>query len=53
MKPVSFVSLVLTTLVLFVILDDPSFYFLRSCACVDEATFGGDAWAWNDWDSSP
>ena len=28
------------------------FYFLRICLCVDEATFGSDARAWNDWDSS-
>ena len=53
MKPVSFVSLVLTTLGLFVILEGPSFYFLRSCVCVDEATFGVDARAWPDRDSPP
>ena len=28
---------------LFVTLYYPSFYFLRSCLCVDEATFGSDA----------
>ena len=37
---------------LFVTLEYPSFYFLRSCLCVDEATFGSDARAWNNWDSS-
>ena len=29
------------------------FYFLRSCVCVDEATFVIDAWAWPDRDSPP
>ena len=33
---------------LFVTLEYPSFYFLRSCLCINEATFGSDAWAWND-----
>ena len=37
---------------LFFVTEDPSFYFLRSCVCVDEAAFGCDARAWLDRDSS-